>query len=48
MYEEIHAFRKAAEKAGLTGQDIEKIFYSNAARLLGDVGFIAGKRFKKL
>jgi len=48
MYEEIHAFRKTSEKAGLTRRDIEKVFYSNAARMLGDVGFIAGKRFKKL
>jgi len=34
MYEEIDAFRRAAEATGLTAADIEDIFYNNAARLL--------------
>ncbi|HHW30997.1 MAG TPA: amidohydrolase [Clostridiaceae bacterium] len=34
MYEEIDAFRRAAEATGLTAADIEDIFYNNAAKLL--------------
>lgn len=34
MYEEINAFRQAAANTGLTPADIEKIFYTNALRLL--------------
>jgi predicted TIM-barrel fold metal-dependent hydrolase len=39
MYEEIDAFRRAAEEAGLTREDIEAIFWGNSARLLKGVGF---------
>lgn len=34
MYEEILAFRRAAEKTGLSKKDIEDIFYNNAVRIL--------------
>jgi predicted TIM-barrel fold metal-dependent hydrolase len=34
MYEEIDAFRLAAEATGLTSEDIEDVFYNNAAKLL--------------
>ena len=34
LYEEIAAFRRAAEKKGLTVQDSEDVFYGNAHRLL--------------
>ena len=33
-YYEIDAFRRAAEKCGLTKGDVEKVFYGNAAKLL--------------
>ncbi|MCM8821943.1 MAG: amidohydrolase [Candidatus Omnitrophica bacterium] len=35
LYEEIDAFRKAAERYGLSKQDIEKIFYKNALKMIG-------------
>ncbi len=35
MYEEIAAFKEAAEKTGLSKTDIENIFYSNAKGILG-------------
>ena len=35
LYEELLAFREAAEATGLTRADIEDVFYNNAARLLG-------------
>lgn len=35
LYEEIDAFRRAAQAVGLTPQDIEDVFYANAARLIG-------------
>jgi len=35
MYEEIDAFRRAAEITGLSRTDIEDIFYNNAIRILG-------------
>jgi predicted TIM-barrel fold metal-dependent hydrolase len=38
MYEEIHAFRRVAEKAGLSKEDIEAVFYGNAAGVLCDAG----------
>ncbi len=41
-YEELRAIRKAAERAGLTRDEIEALFYGNAMRLLR--GAIAGKR----
>lgn len=36
MYEEILAFKRVAEKLGLTRDDIEGVFYKNAKRLLED------------
>lgn len=36
MYEEINAFRRAAESTGLSAGDIEDIFYNNARNLLND------------
>ena len=38
MYEEIAALRRAAEETSLGSEDIEAIFYSNAARLLCEAG----------
>ncbi len=38
LYEEIDAFRRAAETAGLTSQDIEDIFHGNAARVIEAAG----------
>lgn len=35
LYEEIVAFRRAAERCGLTRKDIENVFYGNAEKLLG-------------
>jgi uncharacterized protein len=35
MYEEIDAFRRAAEETGLTASDIEDVFYGNASKLIG-------------
>jgi len=35
MYEEINAFRIAAEKTGLSKKQCEDVFYNNAAKLLG-------------
>lgn len=37
MYEEIDAFRRAAETMGLGKKDIENIFYYNGAKLIEDV-----------
>ena len=34
LYEQILAFRQAAERTGLTAGDVEDVFYRNAARLL--------------
>ena len=34
LYEELSAFRTAAERVGLSRADIEDVFYNNAARLL--------------
>ncbi|MCL5999697.1 MAG: amidohydrolase, partial [Chloroflexi bacterium] len=39
MYEELAAFRRAAEATGLQRRDIEDIFYNNAARMLKAAGF---------
>lgn len=39
LYEEIDAFRRAAEETGLTSNDVQAIFYGNAARLLEDAGW---------
>lgn len=38
VYEEIKAFKRAAEKFGLTKADIEDVFYNNAARILNSRG----------
>ena len=35
LYEEIDAFRRAAQATGLTPRDIEDIFFGNAMRLIG-------------
>lgn len=37
LYEEIDAFRIAAQSEGLTKQDIEDVFYSNAVRIINQV-----------
>ncbi len=37
LYEEIDAFRKAAERVGLTRADIEDVFYNNSRGLLNGV-----------
>jgi len=34
LYEQIEAFRKAAERTALTGPDIEDVFYYNAMRMI--------------
>jgi predicted TIM-barrel fold metal-dependent hydrolase len=39
MYEELLALRQAAEKVGLGKQDLEDVFYRNAARLLARAGW---------
>jgi predicted TIM-barrel fold metal-dependent hydrolase len=38
MYEELLAFRQAAEAVGLSAQDIEDVMYNNAARLISHAG----------
>jgi predicted TIM-barrel fold metal-dependent hydrolase len=35
LYEELWAFRRAAEAVGLSTTDVEDVFYNNAARLIG-------------
>ena len=35
IYEEIDSCRRACEKLGLGKKDVEKIFYSNSARIFG-------------
>jgi predicted TIM-barrel fold metal-dependent hydrolase len=39
MYEELLAFRKAAEAVGLARADLEDVFYNNAARILRAAGW---------
>ncbi|MBI3945114.1 MAG: amidohydrolase family protein [Armatimonadetes bacterium] len=39
MYEEIDAFRRAAIETGLKREDVEAVFFGNAARLLEEVGW---------
>jgi len=39
MYEELRAFRRAAERCGLGPRDLEDVFFNNAARLLLRAGF---------
>jgi len=38
VYQELLAFRRAAEATGLSAADLEDIFYDNAARLIVDAG----------
>ena len=40
MYEEIDAFRRAAIRTGLGKDDVEAVFYRNAAELLREAGFL--------
>ena len=42
MYEELLAFRQAAEAVGLSAQDIEDVMYNNAARLITNAGGALG------
>ena len=42
MYEELMAFKLAAEATGLSKQDIENVFYHNAAHMLRAAGFGGG------
>jgi hypothetical protein len=35
MYEELLAFRQAAQAVGLNAEDLADVFYHNAARLIG-------------
>ena len=39
MYEELLAFKRAAENTGLSDSDLESVFYNNAAELLKSAGF---------
>lgn len=39
MYEEIAAFKQAAESRGLSRNDVQDVFYNNAARILSAAGF---------
>jgi hypothetical protein len=39
MYEELLAFRRAAERCALSRRDLEDVFYNNAARVLSRAGF---------
>jgi hypothetical protein len=39
MYEELLAFRRAAERCGLDRGDLQDVFYNNAARVLSRVEF---------
>ena len=38
LYEELLAFRRAAEATGLSAANIEDVFYNNAARLIAEAG----------
>ena len=38
LYEELLAFRRAAEATGLTSADLEDVFYNNVARLIAEAG----------
>lgn len=42
MYEELLAFRRAAERVGLSAADLQDVFHDNAARLLRAAGFEVG------
>ena len=41
MYEELLAFRRAAERAGLTRADLQDVFHDNAERILRAAGWRA-------
>jgi hypothetical protein len=38
MYEELLAFRQAAEAVGLSAEDVADVMYDNAARLITNAG----------
>jgi len=38
LYEELLAFRRAAEATGLSASDLEDVFYNNVARLIAEAG----------
>jgi GNAT superfamily N-acetyltransferase len=38
LYEQLLAFRRAAEAAGLSTSDLDDVFYNNVARLIGEAG----------
>jgi uncharacterized protein len=42
MYEELLAFRQAAEAVGLSAEDIADVMYNNAARLIAKAGGVLG------
>ena len=42
MYEELLAFRQAAETVGLSAEDVADVMYNNAARLITNAGGGAG------
>jgi microsomal dipeptidase-like Zn-dependent dipeptidase len=42
MYEELLAFRQAAEAVGLGTREIEDVMYNNAARLITKAGGVPG------
>ena len=42
MYEELLAFRQAAEAVGLSAEDIADVMYNNAARLITKAGGVLG------
>lgn len=44
LYEELDAFRRAAEAVGLSKEDIEDVFYNNAVRVLKKAGYDRAER----
>jgi hypothetical protein len=44
MYEELLAFRRAAEATSLRREDIEDIFFNNATQMLASAGFMGALR----
>jgi hypothetical protein len=46
LYEELNAFRRAAENVGLSAADIAIVFYHNAKRLIGEINK-GGARLEK-
>lgn len=43
LYEEIEAFRRAAERVKLTRTDVEDVFYNNAKHMLTEAGWKPGR-----